>query len=52
MDPDPVRSSLFGPDPDLNPHRDGENGPGTDQGSIKGSQNKGDKFFLYFSLDL
>ena len=29
------------PDPD--PHRAGENGSGRDPGSIKGSQNKGDK---------
>ena len=33
-------------DPD--PHRDGENGSGTDPGSIKGSQNKGDKNVFFF----
>ena len=43
-------SSVVDPDP----HRDGENGSGTDPGSIKGSQNKGErKFsFYHFVLDL
>ena len=33
--------SLFTSVVDLDPHRDGENGSGTDPGTIKGSQNKG-----------
>ena len=37
-----VSSSVVDPDP----HRDGENGSGTDPGSIKRSRNKGDKFFF------
>ena len=46
------RIRIIWPDPD--PHRDGENGSGTDPGSIKSSQNKGDKklVFYNFLLDL
>ena len=50
----PIRSDphhLAGSDP----HHDRENGSGTDPGSIKISQNKGDKkvsFLNIFSLDL
>ena len=36
------------PDPD--PHRDGENGPGTDPGSIKSSQNKEDKKLVFYNF--
>ena len=38
-------TSVVDPNPD--PHRDGENGSGTNLGSIKGSQNKGENFFFY-----
>ena len=30
----------------MDPHRDGENGSGTDQGNIKSSQDKGDRIFF------
>ena len=39
--------------PDLDPHLDGENGSGTDPGSIKGSQNKGDTkfdFIIFYQI--
>ena len=39
-------------DPDPDPQRDGENGSGTDPGSLKGSQNKGDKNVFFFFIEL
>ena len=50
MVPDPDRISWLDPDPDL--HRDGENGSGTDPGSIKSSQKKGtkNKLFLFYFI--
>ena len=47
---DPVGSAIriIWPDPD--PHRDGENGSGTDPGSIKSSQNKADKKLVFLQL--
>ena len=50
MDPDKDQIRIIWPDPDPDPHRDGENGYGTDPGSIKRSQNKRDKKFVFFLL--
>ena len=50
---DPVgRIRIIWPDPDPDPHRDGENGSGMDPASIKSSQNKGDKKLFFYNLFL
>ena len=45
-------TSVVDPDPDPDPRRDGENRSETDPGSIKGSQNKGDRKFTELFIRL